>query len=160
MKFVFDQLRFSFGTYLAARSFGSASSFPDWALTCIYFGRPVGTIASDQPMLIAFYGLSMALYGDLGIAISLAAEGSLVRSKLQTKLGGLPDAENVIRRSLEDLNNIRNLPLKVQAVILEAFVSSTEAAFGISCLVLFISLVASFFVREMPPSPRGLSYMI
>lgn len=40
------QLRFSFGTYLEARSFGSESSFSDWALTCIYFGRSGGTIIS------------------------------------------------------------------------------------------------------------------
>jgi hypothetical protein len=65
MKFVFDQvrlsfsftlgyldsanqkqLRFSFGTYLAARSFSNGSAFSDWALTCIYFGRALGTIVS------------------------------------------------------------------------------------------------------------------
>lgn len=40
------QLRFSFSTYLEARSFGSESFFTDWALTCVYFGRALGTIFS------------------------------------------------------------------------------------------------------------------
>ena len=38
------QLRFSFGTYLEARAFGKDSSFSDWALTCVYLGRSIGTI--------------------------------------------------------------------------------------------------------------------
>ncbi|KAL8952553.1 MAG: hypothetical protein Q9222_001543 [Ikaeria aurantiellina] len=46
MKFVFDQLRFSFGTYLEARSFGSDNTFSDWSLTCVYLGRSLGTILS------------------------------------------------------------------------------------------------------------------
>ncbi|KAF7857976.1 hypothetical protein EAF04_009333 [Stromatinia cepivora] len=46
IKFVFDQLRFSFGTYLEARSFGHESPFTDWALTCVYLGRAFGTIIS------------------------------------------------------------------------------------------------------------------
>ena len=37
----------------------------------------------------------MALAGDLGIAISLAAEGTLVRSKLTAKLGGYTSADEV-----------------------------------------------------------------
>ncbi|EPE33003.1 MFS general substrate transporter [Glarea lozoyensis ATCC 20868] len=226
MKFVFDQLRFSFGTYLQARSFGKDSSFDDWALTCVYLGRALGTIgcgllikryrrfkpylkaviivdliiyfcfalgvmqkpkfapilafigategfaeglwlvailslvdAEDQPLLYAFFGLSQAVSGDLGIAISLAAEGTLVRSKLHAKLSGYANAEEIIRKSLEDLNYIKELPVKVQTIVLNALISSTEIAFAISFLVLMISLFFSFYIKEMPRAAKGVSYI-
>lgn len=40
------QLRFSFGTYVEARSLGHKTPFSDWALTCIYLGRSLGTLLS------------------------------------------------------------------------------------------------------------------
>ncbi|KAK3990767.1 hypothetical protein QBC44DRAFT_368739 [Cladorrhinum sp. PSN332] len=199
MKFSFDQLRFSLGTYLEARSFGHRSIFSDWALTFIYFGRLLGTIiggilvrryrkfkfflqidivldilvylafflgwihpetpsaapvlgfigategfaeslwlvavlslvsSEDQPLLYAFFGLSLALSGDLGIEISLAAEGTLVRYQLNNKLRGYPNSGEIIRKSLENLDYLRELPDKIQAIILQALISSTEVAFG------------------------------
>ncbi|KAK5120023.1 hypothetical protein LTR85_007099 [Meristemomyces frigidus] len=226
MKFVFDQLRFSFGTYLEARTFHSENSFSDWALTCIYLGRPLGTIGSgilvrryrkykrflqlniiadivlyacfawgkiqpekpafapllvfigategsseglwlvallslvepeDQPLLYAFYDLALCIAGDLGIAISLATESSLVRSRLHTKLSGYNNAAEVIRKSLEDLTYVQQLPPRLQTIILDVLISSTEVAFGISCAVLAISLVASLYVKEMSRSPSIMS---
>ena len=50
---------------------------------------------TDQPLLYAFFDLAMAIAGDLGIAISLAAEGNLVRSKLMVQLSGYSNAEEV-----------------------------------------------------------------
>lgn len=50
---------------------------------------------TDQPLLYAFFNLAMAIAGDLGIAISLAAEGTLVRSRLHTELSGYPNADEV-----------------------------------------------------------------
>ncbi|KAL3489021.1 major facilitator superfamily domain-containing protein [Aspergillus germanicus] len=232
MKFAFDQiprqLRFSFGTYLAAQSFGHESSFNDWALTFIYFGRSLGTLMSgllvrryrkfkrflqvdividiviyacfalglmhpeqpsfspvlvligategfaeglwlvamlslvevhDQPVLYAFFNLALAVSGDIGIAISLAAEGTLVRSKLNASLGGNGNADEIIRKSLEDLNYVRELPSNIQRLILKALESSTEAAFGISFSVLLVSLAFSFYVKEMARRSRGVSYV-
>lgn len=50
---------------------------------------------ADQPLLYAFFYLALALAGDLGIATSLAAEGTLVRSKLTTQLDGYTNADEV-----------------------------------------------------------------
>jgi hypothetical protein len=108
--------------------------------------------AEDQPLLYAFFNLAMALAGDLGIAVSLAAQGTLVRSKLNHQLSGYTNADEMIRKSLEDFNYVRQLPPKVQSLILDALASSTEVAFGISCLVLTVSLVSSFYVKEMSRS--------
>lgn len=61
------------------------------------FRTPSLTQHSDQPLLYAFFGLSQAVAGDLGIAISMAAEGTLVRSKLNANLIGYTNAEEVGR---------------------------------------------------------------
>ncbi|KAK0787803.1 hypothetical protein LTR91_019700 [Friedmanniomyces endolithicus] len=90
----------------------------------------------DQPLLYAFFDLALSIAGDLGIAISLATEGSLVKSRLASGLSGTLNADEIIRRSLEDLEYIRQLPPKVQTVILEAFTSSVEVAFGTLSLLL------------------------
>ncbi|KAK0344089.1 hypothetical protein LTR59_009843 [Friedmanniomyces endolithicus] len=169
MKFVFDQLRYSFGTYVAVRPFTNPTGFSDWALTCFYLGGPLGTVFAgllvnryrrfkpflqlniladiviyacfsagwiNQPLLYAFFDLALSIAGDLGIAISLATEGSLVKSRLASGLSGTLNADEIIRRSLEDLEYIRQLPPKVQTVILEAFTSSVEVAFGTLSLLL------------------------
>ncbi|KAJ5611889.1 MFS general substrate transporter [Penicillium herquei] len=228
MKFVFDQLRFSFGTYLEARALGKESSFGDWALSAVYLGRLFGTIgggilirryrkfkkflqlnilvdfiiylclasgfmhleqpvfapvlvfigategfaeslwlvavlslvdSDDQPLLYAFFGLSLAVAGDLGIAISLAAEGNLVRMKLNDQLHNYPNAAEIIRRSLEDLNYVRQLPDDLQVMVINALLSSIEIAFGASCIMLVISLISSFWMKEMSSLSRGYSYV-
>ncbi|OCL03096.1 hypothetical protein AOQ84DRAFT_420439, partial [Glonium stellatum] len=80
--FAFDRLLYSFGTYLEAGSFDTGSTFGDWTLTCVYLGRPFGTIFGS--ILIRRYRNSN-LAGDLGIAISLAIAGALVRSYLHSR---------------------------------------------------------------------------
>ncbi|PVH81307.1 hypothetical protein DL98DRAFT_416709, partial [Cadophora sp. DSE1049] len=122
MKFAFDQLRFSFGTYLQARSFGRETPFTDWALTCVYLGRALGTIVCGllirryhQPLLYAFFGLSQAVSADLGIAISLAAEGTMVRSKLNNKLVGYRNADEVGISSLYEGCRLNTNALRLSA---------------------------------------------
>ncbi|EHK99906.1 putative Uncharacterized MFS-type transporter C3E7.06c [Glarea lozoyensis 74030] len=111
MKFVFDQLRFSFGTYLQARSFGKDSSFDDWALTCVYLGRALGTIGY-QPLLYAFFGLSQAVSGDLGIAISLAAEDTLPRgSELHQRAACQSPDHSSKRLNIIDRDCVRDILL-------------------------------------------------
>lgn len=55
------------------------------------------THTADQPLLYAFYDLALCIAGDLGIAISLAMEGSLVRSDLHSKLSGYANGDEVSR---------------------------------------------------------------
>ena len=50
-----------------------------------------------QPLIYPFFYLAMAIAGDLGIAISLAAEGTLVKSKFNAQLSGYPNADEVSR---------------------------------------------------------------
>ncbi|KAF2810816.1 uncharacterized protein BDZ99DRAFT_385719, partial [Mytilinidion resinicola] len=100
INFAFDQLLYSFGTYLEARSFNASSTFSDWALTCVYLGRPFGTILGGivirhQPLLYAFFDLGLAVSGDLGIAISLATTGALVKSNLHSRLSHYSNADEV-----------------------------------------------------------------
>lgn len=52
-------------------------------------------IYTDQPLLYAFFSLALGLAGDLGIAISLATEGTLVRWRLIAQLRGCPNADDV-----------------------------------------------------------------
>lgn len=99
-----------------------------------------------------FYDLGLAVAGDLGIAISLAIAGALVRSYLHSRLSDYPNADEIICKSLESLDYIRELPPNVRQYVLGALTLSTEKAFGISCGVLIVSLVATFFLREMPRS--------
>jgi hypothetical protein len=46
-------------------------------------------------LLYAFFNLALAVSGDLGIAISLAAESTLVRLKLVAQLSGYANADEV-----------------------------------------------------------------
>lgn len=82
----------------------------------------------------------------------------------------------IIRKSLESLSYVSELPPKIQTIIMDALITSTEVAFGtsqfhrtqtyilttggISCLVLLLSLFASFYVKELSSSRRNVSHSL
>jgi hypothetical protein len=100
------------------------------------------------------------------------AQSQLLHEDLIGSLTG----SQIISKSLEDLNYIRTLSSSVQRLILDALISSIETAFGtlrtdkhssyrgkltiagISCVVLFISLVSMWFVRDISRTSPGLSF--
>lgn len=119
-----------------------SSSF--WQVTAADSCHPV----PDRPILFGLFCLSQACAGDLGIAVSLAAEGKLLTSRLARDLAHYGNAQEVrsdenvftpadpnqkakiIDRSLADLKYIRQLPQEVQTTILLALQWSAEGAFG------------------------------
>ncbi|KAF2691227.1 hypothetical protein K458DRAFT_399128 [Lentithecium fluviatile CBS 122367] len=92
----------------------------------------------DRLLLYAFYGLRTAISGDFGIAVSLPTESALNRSKLRSRLKDYPNGDEIIRKSLESLNYIRELPTHVRRYIIDAFITPTESAFAISFGVFIV----------------------
>ncbi|KAI3320733.1 MFS general substrate transporter [Xylariaceae sp. AK1471] len=84
----------------------------------------------DQPTLYAFFDLGRANTGNFGIAMALASTNAMIRSNLQSKLINYPDKEEIIRKSLEGFSAISQFPPAVQRIVLDAFISSSEKAFG------------------------------
>ncbi|KAI2607163.1 major facilitator superfamily domain-containing protein, partial [Hypoxylon fragiforme] len=103
----------------------------------------------DQPSLYAFFDLGRANTGNFGIAVALASTNAMIRSSLESGMMGYPNKEEIIRKSLESFSAIREFPPEVQRIVLNAYISSSEKAFGISCCVLIISVIAAFYIPEV-----------
>ncbi|KAI1146690.1 major facilitator superfamily domain-containing protein [Nemania diffusa] len=106
-------------------------------------------VPQDQPALYAFFDLGRANTGNFGIAVALASTNAMIRSNLRSSLIHYPNKEEIIHKSLESFDAIRQLPPNIQSIVLDAFISSSEKAFAISCYVLIISVIAAFYVPEV-----------
>ena len=108
----------------------------------------------DQSQLYAFFDLTIALAGDMGIAISLAVTHTLIKSNLTSILGDSPATDDVsislnvfrliascskgwqiIQKSLENLDYVRALPSSLHQSVIHAFVSSIEKVFGMKPII-------------------------
>ncbi|KAH7377959.1 major facilitator superfamily domain-containing protein [Cadophora sp. MPI-SDFR-AT-0126] len=217
--FAFNQLIYNFALYVETRSLHTPSKFNDWALSCVYVGRPIGAVIAgllirwylkfkpllqvnlvvsvgiyflvsagwihaenpafvpflviigfnlgisegcllvsllsivdkaDQSQLYAFFSLTIAIAGDLGIAVSLALTRAFIKWRLSSTLGDSETTDELIRKSLDSLDYVRSLPPAEGAIVAEAFISSIEKVFGLSGVALCFSILAAYFMVEMP----------
>ncbi|PVH79779.1 hypothetical protein DL98DRAFT_588992 [Cadophora sp. DSE1049] len=212
-------LIYNFALYVETRSLHTPSQFNDWALSCVYVGRPIGAVfagllirrylkfkpllqvnilvsvgiyflislgwihaenpafvpflvvigfnlgvsegrllvillsivdKADQSQLYAFFSLTIAVAGDLGIAVSLALTRAFIKWKLSSAFGDSESTDELIRKSLDSLNYVRSLPPAESAIVAGAFISSIEKVFGLSGVALCFIMLATVFMVEMP----------
>ncbi|KAI8952646.1 hypothetical protein F4801DRAFT_539792 [Xylaria longipes] len=103
----------------------------------------------DFGSFYALFKLTSEIFGDIGIDVSLALTQSLTRFRLAFEIGSTPHRDEIIKKALQSLDSIRQLPPHTRRIILNAFSSATETTFVLSALVIFLGVLAAWKIPEL-----------
>ncbi|KAF9885035.1 hypothetical protein FE257_000766 [Aspergillus nanangensis] len=85
----------------------------------------------EEQMAIAGSGLylSGSIGGVAGLSVASAVFQSQLRGNLQKAVEDIPDGQEIARKALLDINFVRNLTGQVQALVVNAYISSIQRVF-------------------------------
>ncbi|KAM7185425.1 MFS general substrate transporter [Naviculisporaceae sp. PSN 640] len=112
----------------------------------------VVVVAVAEPEDQAVATACIYLYRQLGVTVGLALISMVFRralvASLLRQLSGAVDIDEIVRRVLESLDYLEQLPLKTRKAVENAYGNACQAAFLLSTLLAVCAIMYSWFIRE------------
>jgi hypothetical protein len=102
----------------------------------------------DQAIATACSYLFRSLGSVLGLSISATVVQQSLRTQLRAKLSDGDEADKIVERVRQSLDYINELDPRTRELVRGCYQKATNAAFGLTVLLVSGALVASFFIRE------------
>lgn len=109
----------------------------------------VSAVEQEHQAVVTSAGFAFRSTGAvLGLTIASAAFQNLLRVKLHRSIGSMADADGIIDRIRDNLDEIGRLPVELRGLVQQNYMEAVQGVFTVVCGFSVLAAISSLFMRQ------------
>lgn len=109
----------------------------------------VSAVEQEHQAVVTSAGFAFRSTGAvIGLTIASATFQNLLRVKLHRSIGGVADADGIVDRIRENLDEIGRLPAELQGLVQRDYMDAVRGVFVVACGFSVLAALSSLFMRQ------------